>query len=241
MLDQALHSVGSQGCSSKILRALTSSRIRRVKCDEGKPSCTRCVGTGRTCDGYVPPVQRRSPKRWSASPSPKSLLPRQCGSFKEQRAFNYFTTCTSCRLSGSFSSDFWERHVPQICLAEPSLLHAAIAMASIHEAFAVPDSAGDGGYRNSNYIFGLSQYSIAVRELNHCITATPNRLDIILTTCALLVCFDSVRSQHHSALTHLTAAVKIIELQKRHKAKDPITCRHPFGSGIIPLFTRLGL
>jgi len=27
-------------------------RIRRVKCDEAKPSCQRCTSTGRKCDGY---------------------------------------------------------------------------------------------------------------------------------------------------------------------------------------------
>jgi hypothetical protein len=29
-------------------------RIRRIKCDEGKPSCFRCTSTGRKCDGYLP-------------------------------------------------------------------------------------------------------------------------------------------------------------------------------------------
>lgn len=27
-------------------------RIRKVKCDEGRPACERCVTTGRVCDGY---------------------------------------------------------------------------------------------------------------------------------------------------------------------------------------------
>ncbi|KAM0511705.1 hypothetical protein ACHAPE_009589 [Trichoderma viride] len=33
---------------------LELSRIRRVKCDETRPSCRRCVSTGRRCDGYLP-------------------------------------------------------------------------------------------------------------------------------------------------------------------------------------------
>jgi hypothetical protein len=28
------------------------NRIRKVKCDEGRPSCQKCVSTSRTCDGY---------------------------------------------------------------------------------------------------------------------------------------------------------------------------------------------
>lgn len=30
-------------------------RIRRVRCDEEKPACNRCVSTGRKCDGYEAP------------------------------------------------------------------------------------------------------------------------------------------------------------------------------------------
>ncbi|KAI1651884.1 uncharacterized protein F4817DRAFT_364807 [Daldinia loculata] len=45
--------------------------IRRVKCDETKPSCTRCTSTGRKCDGYdgAPPPRPKKP----ASSSPDQL------------------------------------------------------------------------------------------------------------------------------------------------------------------------
>lgn len=33
------------------------SRIRKVKCDEAKPSCQKCVSTGRACDGYDSPFR----------------------------------------------------------------------------------------------------------------------------------------------------------------------------------------
>ncbi|OTB11648.1 hypothetical protein K445DRAFT_370090 [Daldinia sp. EC12] len=44
--------------------------IRRVKCDETKPACTRCTSTGRKCDGYdgAPPPRPKKPAS-SASPS----------------------------------------------------------------------------------------------------------------------------------------------------------------------------
>ncbi|KAI0854356.1 hypothetical protein F5Y00DRAFT_222897 [Daldinia vernicosa] len=42
--------------------------IRRVKCDETKPACTRCTSTGRKCDGYdgAPPPRPKKPT--SSSP-----------------------------------------------------------------------------------------------------------------------------------------------------------------------------
>ncbi|KAI0890176.1 uncharacterized protein GGS22DRAFT_183523 [Annulohypoxylon maeteangense] len=47
--------------------------IRRVKCDETKPACTRCTSTGRKCDGYggtAPPRPKKSPSAPSSSFSP---------------------------------------------------------------------------------------------------------------------------------------------------------------------------
>ncbi|KAI1805901.1 hypothetical protein F4811DRAFT_569698 [Daldinia bambusicola] len=52
--------------------------IRRVKCDETKPACTRCTSTGRKCDGYdgAPPPRPKKPSAAAAasssSPSPPS-------------------------------------------------------------------------------------------------------------------------------------------------------------------------
>lgn len=60
------------------------TRIRRVRCDEGKPACNRCVSTGRKCDGYETPAESSDsntlPIRSSSSPddtgaSPSSLPP----------------------------------------------------------------------------------------------------------------------------------------------------------------------
>lgn len=45
-------------------------RRRRVKCDETRPFCMKCVGTGRTCHGYHPP------KPWIFDPSIKTKVER---------------------------------------------------------------------------------------------------------------------------------------------------------------------
>jgi hypothetical protein len=47
-------------------------RIRRVKCDEAKPNCVRCTSTGRKCDGYQAPVQKRSKNSSSSHRRAKS-------------------------------------------------------------------------------------------------------------------------------------------------------------------------
>ncbi|KAK3385315.1 hypothetical protein B0H63DRAFT_181546 [Podospora didyma] len=37
---------------SKVKTGCQTCKTRKVKCDEGRPACVRCVSTGRACDGY---------------------------------------------------------------------------------------------------------------------------------------------------------------------------------------------
>ncbi|KAI0896816.1 hypothetical protein F4806DRAFT_463028 [Annulohypoxylon nitens] len=84
MIDPALSGYDSPSSSTtapkrkrasrpKVRTGCITCKIRRVKCDETKPACTRCTSTGRKCDGYegaAPPRPRKSP---SAPPSSTSF------------------------------------------------------------------------------------------------------------------------------------------------------------------------
>ena len=42
----------SRASKPKVRTGCLTCKIRRVKCDEGKPACQKCTSTGRKCDGY---------------------------------------------------------------------------------------------------------------------------------------------------------------------------------------------
>ncbi|KAM3512113.1 hypothetical protein MY11210_004249 [Beauveria gryllotalpidicola] len=46
--------------ATKTRTGCITCRIRRVKCDEAKPMCNRCMTSGRMCDGYKNPPQKPS-------------------------------------------------------------------------------------------------------------------------------------------------------------------------------------
>jgi hypothetical protein len=50
-----------------------TTRIRRVKCDETKPSCLRCVRFGHQCDGYA----SKTPSKPSTSKNSRTLVPKE--------------------------------------------------------------------------------------------------------------------------------------------------------------------
>lgn len=45
-------------------------RIRKVKCDQIKPECNRCVSTGRTCDGEIGTASRSAARERHIEPHP---------------------------------------------------------------------------------------------------------------------------------------------------------------------------
>ncbi|VZH91530.1 unnamed protein product [Fusarium fujikuroi] len=75
-------------------------RIRRVKCDEGKPSCHRCVSTGRKCDGYDLTALAQS-SRVQLQPIVSG------GSDPESQAIYQFRTRIATLIASSFDADFW--------------------------------------------------------------------------------------------------------------------------------------
>ncbi|KAF3029489.1 hypothetical protein E8E15_010723 [Penicillium rubens] len=103
-------------------------KIRRVKCDEEKPSCLRCSTTGRKC-GY----EDRGASLLAASPfalAPGHAPSSQNAGRRERRAFEYYFQHVSQHLAGGMNVDFWTGVVPQICRSEPAVWDAMIAIST---------------------------------------------------------------------------------------------------------------
>ncbi|KAL2070209.1 hypothetical protein VTL71DRAFT_13235 [Oculimacula yallundae] len=56
----------------KVKTGCQTCKIRRVKCDETKPSCVRCVRFGHQCDGY----SNKSSSKSSSSKNSRTLVPK---------------------------------------------------------------------------------------------------------------------------------------------------------------------
>lgn len=81
-------------------------RMRKVKCDEQRPSCQRCLSTGRTCDGYTALPFTRSDlqaavkrARYTRGPPNTALLSTLLsdaafGDTLERRYFQFFRCST---------------------------------------------------------------------------------------------------------------------------------------------------
>jgi hypothetical protein len=132
-----------------------------VKCDEGKPSCNRCLKFGVTCDGYASnkqpsPVPYILPKERPPGSSntaestfslplplprplpvpPERILPSTHSSTEEtdwnRRPFQNYYNEAAAHIRGIFQTSFWEKLAsPEICRESPFIQHGIIAVGTL--------------------------------------------------------------------------------------------------------------
>lgn len=185
-----------------------------MKCDEEKPSCLRCLSTGRKCDGYdladstsptydkgltwknfpsSPDSDRLSSQLTTLTRTPSITVER---SEKEARSFHFFCQRTAPPLAGFFGDYLWNSSILQAAHHEPAIYHAVIALGSLHERF-----MAHGGlvarskttvYRDD---FALQEYSTAIRALvQPLIEKRSQSMDVCLIACILFSCFEVILS-----------------------------------------------
>jgi hypothetical protein len=188
-----------------------TSRARHVKCDEGKPSCTRCTTAARRCEGYQAPSARApssSLKIIFHVPRPQdfhlSLGPFQ-GNEKERRAFAFFCEQTAKCFQSEFSSLYLLRATNE----EPAILHAVIALGGIHEIFGLYKERLNGITPIDQ--FSERQYYKAIALLlDSTKISSEHSTELVLLCCILFACFESLRGRIKSAITHVRCGLNLL-------------------------------
>ncbi|KAK5222109.1 hypothetical protein LTR72_006366 [Exophiala xenobiotica] len=214
-------------------RGCITCRIRRVKCDEGRPSCDRCLKTGRHCDGYPAPKE----------PVPIAFVmlvptsnPPECHSVS-RRAFQYFHQVCAPALMNYGSQFFWNQLVLQACHHDESIKHLIIAAscAGARNENDLPRRVSTAPNDGSHvYLF---HYGRALKLLSHANSPDPG---LVLMACLLLILCDELQQNSFAALQHMLAGRKILS------SCSPGT-QHGHGHGnelineIAPIFSQLEL
>ncbi|KIX04870.1 uncharacterized protein Z518_05741 [Rhinocladiella mackenziei CBS 650.93] len=191
--------------------------IRRIKCDETKPSCKRCTSTGRKCDGYEFPKEgSRSPAASSAlSPlqgravhqylfQPNSISRPFQGNTQERRSFHRFQLCTVPVFACGSESGFWTKILLQVGHDEPVVRNAIIALGTLHEDYQdrrgkySPQLIEDQSYRHA-----LKLYGGALRGLNQRLNEpSRNNAKLAIIASILFACFEVLRRNNMAAVIH---------------------------------------
>ncbi|KAF5989020.1 c6 zinc finger domain-containing protein [Fusarium bulbicola] len=85
--------------------------VRRVKCDEARPSCLRCTSTGRTCDGYE---EAAAAEQVLQQQPPTQTVSAGYRNSQEARSIQFFIERTLSQLTSFFPDEFWGISVLQV-------------------------------------------------------------------------------------------------------------------------------
>ncbi|KAH8887023.1 hypothetical protein GQ53DRAFT_693916 [Thozetella sp. PMI_491] len=116
-------------------------RIRRVKCDETRPECKRCIQSKRKCDGYGPALASRLTRRELADamqrlsavgPASRILSPGPQYAVDAVACFDFFRARTAPTAGSFLPTGFWDKRFLQVAHAQPAVWNAAAALGSLH-------------------------------------------------------------------------------------------------------------
>lgn len=97
---------------------------RRIKCDEARPACQRCINAVRHCEGYcLPPAPAPAPDYRLLQPA--AVVPSQA----ELALSRYFLAEIGAVAADEFNTTFWCREVPQVGRDVSAVWHASNALA----------------------------------------------------------------------------------------------------------------
>ncbi|KAK7219533.1 hypothetical protein V2G26_007536 [Clonostachys chloroleuca] len=211
---------------TKVKTGCVTCRIRKVKCDEKKPSCQKCTSTGRNCDGYESPfrlhvhnnqltnntnnvcargIKLRAGLQTMRS-TPNALSPEGinllCRYFSTKTIFNVPLDCNE-----------EAKQVLQASLTDTPVRHAVMSLKALREEL---ESSGDKnpasvGRRTPSCDYGLQQYSVALAGLaSKLSSSSSSELKTALLCCQVFISIEQVRGNFAAMALHIVRGLGIM-------------------------------
>lgn len=210
-------------------RFLTSSkRLRRVKCDEGKPTCKRCRDMYLECGGYVPQESRNSKKTEQrllpllpkAPKIPKTSTalvpgppPRQFANDQEFQCFKFYCDTTATNLGEYLDMALFSHIVLQASEQESFIRHGVMALGALSRAVKAKTTTEDHLVGESqgikHYRVAFQQYGKSIQGIRKACKEERKSKRTILIACLLAICFEYFHGNVNLAIAHIQNGVKL--------------------------------
>ena len=229
-------SVQSRFGGSKVRTGCLTCKARHLKCDEGKPSCARCIKGGRICrQPESTATAMRIVHYVSAPRRPPSTYPSL--DEDERHYLHHFRTRTALDLAGVYNPDFWLRYTVHLVTAESAIKHAVIALAALHWKFEQNMNMSLAGH---DIQYALSNYLKAINILTKSLHASSWKSpDTPLVACALFCAFESISYHLDSAISHASSGLKVA-VQRQRDSTLPNASSIP-SEVLYPWYTKLDI
>jgi hypothetical protein len=203
-----------------------SHRTRRKKCDEARPTCSQCSNTGRRCDFSLGNTNHYSTNSDMAlgKRSPMSSqflrpdLPHHMRKLTHAEAsyLDYFRLVCARDFAICFESTGWEKLLLRSVQLEPSIYHAALAIAALsRQQYSPPQAWYYPGSTSSATEFSILHYNLAIQNLNGRLERSIESSRLTLLACILFIHIEAFQNFPGSGTTptlisaHLNGGIAI--------------------------------
>ncbi|KAE8548342.1 hypothetical protein EYB25_008720 [Talaromyces marneffei] len=217
----------------KVRTGCLTCKRRHKKCDENRPSCRRCIASGRECEGYytAPDKQVKAarpvrqyvliiPKTSLAQiPQPKLAIslslnsPSQVDLTPPERWHLHFFRNATARLCGAyFHDEFWHGLVHQLSEEQPAVRYAVIAMSARQAQFEREQL--QQATKSEQELLSLKQCNKAIASLRNFLVKEPPgaaRNQVVLATCAVLVYLALFEDDTKVADYHFQSGYRLLQ------------------------------
>ena len=227
--------------SRKSTDGCITCKIRKVKCDELRPACRRCLATGRKCDGYVRVGNVGCPPRTnSAIVSVKR--PSVYANFEhvEVQSFEFFMRRIVPGSSRMVDEHFWRQLIPQLSHSDPVIWDAVIALSHLIQhsqysrysrSYRVPGSK-TAPVINEEHRRAMTWYGKSIANLRRRLKQATARSATALISCILYICIEILQDNVAEAVALYQRAVAMMGTMEEQesavwasaKPENPLEC-----------------
>ncbi|KAN0099262.1 hypothetical protein V8E51_013037 [Hyaloscypha variabilis] len=211
----------------KVRTGCATCRSRRVKCDEGKPACQRCIKLGVKCDGYGP-VFKFKPVQSAMIVRSTSLSKSPFANPQERQYFDLFCARTGYDIFPTFDSGRTRERLLESCHFNPAIRHAIVALGALDKTAELVQSFDKmsltpverDAAANEHHKNALKQYVKAVKHMAADASAKKPDLRTMLLTCLLILAFESWTGNMDLALKQVHAGIRLIQEWREEYKND---------------------
>ncbi|OQD80874.1 hypothetical protein PENANT_c031G07116 [Penicillium antarcticum] len=200
-------------------RACESCRKQKKKCDEVKPTCSRCTRLKVPCIGngvkrykfQEPTISISNQQRYPANSMIVASLiePSQASLSGEERTYlNFFRQNTSKQVASYFSRAFWDHLVHQVGESQPAVRHAAIGVGAMHWNNDIRKLGRE------NQSLPLQQCSKAYGHLRQTLSSglsSSAEVETVLCSCIVLGALSMIQGDARATSYHLGSGWRLLD------------------------------
>lgn len=140
---------------------------RRIKCDESKPVCKKCLLHALPCESFGYAALPRSRRVPQLNPQPVYFLAPSGVDPTPQERQMFDMLCTRVtEVAGGYDVSFWAVDVLQAATqSHPAVWHASLAFSAMHQRMKVIHRQEHDSFARSYYITGIRQYNASISYL----------------------------------------------------------------------------